>query len=203
MAEKGCCRANICATLAVSCLPPVIFVGSLTCQRVVLPIIYHLKAFDESGRASNVTLADSLFIVWTQTELNYAIIAATIPVLRPFSNNLNTQFGGLGESETAYGYNSQGSKSRSRSERSYALSQLRSKDSRGDIKTSSNALTAPIFAPATEYTFEVSVSRRHTGQTTEETASEIVQRGSNESERLMITKAVAYTVEEAAVQKQV
>lgn len=173
----------------------------------MIPIIFHLRTFDEFGRASNVTIVDTLFIVWTQTELNYAIIAATIPVLRPFTNNLNTQFGGLGESETAYGYNSQESKSQSKTIKSYELSQLRSRQSRSDAKTGASKLTAPTFAPAAEYAYEVSVSRRYSGQATEEAESEIAHRDtrsltSNGSERLMITKAVAYAVEEEAVKSK-
>ena len=44
-------------------------------------------------------------MVWTQTQLNYSIISATIPTLRIFATTLNTQFGGLTAVERA-DYNS-------------------------------------------------------------------------------------------------
>jgi hypothetical protein len=47
---------------------------------------------------------------WASLELNYSVISATIPVLRPFISNLSTSFGvGQGSSGNGYGGYSVGS----------------------------------------------------------------------------------------------
>lgn len=59
---------------------------------------------DTSRLASDPTLYESIFICWTQTELNYSLMAATIPILRPLVNNLATHYGGgHGASSDGYG----------------------------------------------------------------------------------------------------
>jgi hypothetical protein len=40
---------------------------------------------------------------WASLELNYSLISATIPVLRPFINNLSTSFG-VGQNSSGNGY---------------------------------------------------------------------------------------------------
>jgi hypothetical protein len=93
-------------------------------HRLVIAIAFRLATFDASGYTTNPTLFEDLFIVWTQTELNYSIMSATIPALRPVMNNLNTQFGGLGPDADGpgygYGYGNQS--------QHYQLSNLRSAD---------------------------------------------------------------------------
>jgi hypothetical protein len=43
-------------------------------------------------------------VAWASLELNYSLIPATIPVLRPFISNLSTNFGvGHGSSSNGYG----------------------------------------------------------------------------------------------------
>jgi hypothetical protein len=43
-------------------------------------------------------------VVWTQVELHLSIISATIPVLRPVVNNLNTSYSSLGPIVPFTGY---------------------------------------------------------------------------------------------------
>lgn len=80
---------------------------------MIIPIVFRLATFDSSARNSDFFLAEDLFIVWTQTELNYSIISATIPTLRIFATTLNTQFGGLTAVERA-SYSDSGGKNSSR-----------------------------------------------------------------------------------------
>jgi hypothetical protein len=50
------------------------------------------------------TFREVLFVVWTQVELHLSIISATIPVLRPVVNNLNTSYSSLGPIVSSTGY---------------------------------------------------------------------------------------------------
>ena len=59
----------------------------------MIAITYRLKTFDSEGLTTNPLLLQDKFIVWTQAELFYSIIAATIPSLRPFIKALSTYYG--------------------------------------------------------------------------------------------------------------
>ncbi|KAJ9608559.1 hypothetical protein H2200_007547 [Cladophialophora chaetospira] len=71
---------------------------------MIIPIAFRLAKFHPTGRSVDPFLVDSLFSVFTQVEMNYSLVSATIVALRPFATNMNTRFGGLGEGETSYGY---------------------------------------------------------------------------------------------------
>ncbi|KAM3074424.1 hypothetical protein ACMFMG_002772 [Clarireedia jacksonii] len=60
---------------------------------MIIAIGFRLANFDVVGLTTNPTLLEGAFIVWTQTELNYSIISAIIPSLRPFIKNLSTNYG--------------------------------------------------------------------------------------------------------------
>ena len=62
-------------------------------QSLVIVIGYRLSTFDNAGLTTNPTLLQAKYIAWTQTELDYSIIAATIPILRPFVKTLATNYG--------------------------------------------------------------------------------------------------------------
>jgi hypothetical protein len=73
---------------------------------LIIAIAFRLATFDADGLTTNPTFLQDEFIVWTQTELCYSIMAATIPSLRPFIKTLSTNYGtspanGYG---SAYGY---------------------------------------------------------------------------------------------------
>lgn len=70
--------------------------------RTIIAIAFRLSTFDETHQISNFTLVEDLFVVWTQTELNYSLISATIPTIGRFALSLNTRFGGLQEVESGY-----------------------------------------------------------------------------------------------------
>lgn len=93
---------------------------------MTITIIFRLLTFDKNGRITNFTLLETVFIVWTQTELNYSLISATIPTLRPFVSNFNTQLGGIGNTD-GYGYGT-GSSTIAKSNGSYQMSRLKSVD---------------------------------------------------------------------------
>lgn len=67
---------------------------------MIVAIAYRLKTFNTAGLTTNPFLLQDKFIVWTQAELAYSVIAATIPSLRPFIKTLSTYYG----TTTAFGY---------------------------------------------------------------------------------------------------
>lgn len=60
---------------------------------MIIAIAYRLANFDANGLTKNPMFLEDKFIVWTQTELNYSVISAIIPSLRPFVKNLSTYYG--------------------------------------------------------------------------------------------------------------
>lgn len=68
-----------------------------------------LGSFHEAGFTVDPFLLETPYICWTQTELNYSIISATISVARQFVANLVTHYGGghgMSNSGSGYGFNS-------------------------------------------------------------------------------------------------
>ena len=181
---------------------------------MIITIAFRLSTFDKAGRITNPTLPEDLFIVWTQTELNYSLISATIPSLRPFVTNLNTQFGGLGDAESGNGYRYRsGFVTHMRSNDSYHMSNLKSVD-RGNIRDEhtatqsadgpdgqSNAYSYGILVPSTG----VGVSNSHSGGKRnaarlgkpgkEEINGDATSVGSNDSKRMIIRKDVSWKLE--------
>ncbi|EDN99057.1 hypothetical protein SS1G_13917 [Sclerotinia sclerotiorum 1980 UF-70] len=60
---------------------------------MIIAISYRLATFDINGLTKNPMFLEDEFIIWTQTELNYSVISAIIPSLRPFVKNLSTYYG--------------------------------------------------------------------------------------------------------------
>jgi hypothetical protein len=63
---------------------------------IIIPIAFRLATYDTAGLTVDPTFREVLYVVWTQVELHFSIITATIPVLRPVVNNLNTSYSSLG-----------------------------------------------------------------------------------------------------------
>nr|OQO10335.1 hypothetical protein B0A51_18303 [Rachicladosporium sp. CCFEE 5018] len=88
----------------------VVFTFSFRLLMIVI-VALRLSSFDESGMRLDPTLLEAQFIAWTSAELNYSIISATIPILRPFIATLSTTYGGQGGfSGDAYGSSWSGGK---------------------------------------------------------------------------------------------
>ncbi|RMZ86651.1 hypothetical protein DV736_g6123, partial [Chaetothyriales sp. CBS 134916] len=62
---------------------------------MLVPIGFRMSNFDSLAWVEDPLLMLAPYYVWTQAELVYSVISATIPTLRPLIRNLNTQ----GESE--------------------------------------------------------------------------------------------------------
>ncbi|KAH8810577.1 hypothetical protein F5884DRAFT_255871 [Xylogone sp. PMI_703] len=60
---------------------------------LIIFIAYRLVTFNSKGLTTNPTFLQEKFIVWTQTELYYSIMSATVPSLRPFIKTLASNYG--------------------------------------------------------------------------------------------------------------
>jgi hypothetical protein len=184
---------------------------------MIIIIAFRLSTFNKAGLITNPTLLEDRFIVWTQTELNYSLISATIPSLRHFVTNLNTQFGGLGQTESGNGYGyGGGSGIHVRSNGCYQLSNLKSVDranirdehtatqSAAGLDGQSNAYSYSIWVPSTG----VDVNNSHSGgkRTTTKSGTpgeeningDATSVGSNDSRRMIIRKDISWEVEHEA-----
>ena len=82
------------ADLHTAFLNKAIVIGVFAFRLPIIAIIgLRVSAFDVPNFTSNFTLAESEYMVWTETQINYSIISATIPILRPFINTLSTHYG--------------------------------------------------------------------------------------------------------------
>ena len=100
----------------------VVFVFSFRLPLIII-IAFRLHSFNYAGLTTNFTFYESLYVTLTQTQVNYSLISATIPVLRPIINNLNTHYGAMGESTLTgsnYNSNSHGSTSRTTGAREFS-----------------------------------------------------------------------------------
>ena len=150
--------------------------------RIIIAIGFRLGTFDKAGLTTDPSLRETLFIVWTQTELNYSLISASIPTLLQFMRNLNTHFGGVTEQEHAtYG-------SHKESSHSFPMSILRSGN-----KTSASQNASHIGKEEngdTNNSVGYSVSRAKTPALKNKGSM-----GSSDSQRRIIQKEISYTVE--------
>lgn len=96
---------------------------------IIIFIAFRMDTFDSAGYTTNPYIREASFIAWTQSELNYSLISATIPTFQSFLKNLNTGFGGIGAGDGKYGYgygSGSGSRARKESHMSYQMSKMRS-----------------------------------------------------------------------------
>lgn len=71
-----------------------------------LPIVAFIAArMATFNRAdiSNFARSESLYVIWTVTQINYSLISATLPIFRPFIKDLATFYGALQHSEYSSG----------------------------------------------------------------------------------------------------
>jgi len=67
---------------------------------------FRLASFDKLGFTVDPTLLEASYVCWTQTEMHYSVISATIPTATKFVKELNTHYGaahGVPSNRNAYG----------------------------------------------------------------------------------------------------
>ncbi|KAK6399015.1 hypothetical protein LTR65_000573 [Meristemomyces frigidus] len=168
---------------------------------LIIAIALRIASFSTSGLTTNFTIAEDLYVVWTVTEINYALISATIPILRPFINSLSTHYGiGAATEYSVSGSRSQGN--------AYALSTLKSGGGQR-VSRFQNTLTSGNRAErGVPLTFESSSNTFAYAGKNVANASSSAERGavrgkdvdkdsigSNDSQRMIIRKNVEFTVQ--------
>jgi hypothetical protein len=144
---------------------------------LIIAIAFRLATFSTDGLTTNPTLLQDEFIVWTQTELSYSIIAATIPSLRPFIKTLATNYG----ANPTNGYGSAYGNGTDMHSGDYQMSSLRPKR-KGD-----------------EYKYRIWSARNGGGTGGEPSAgaanrADAVSVGSSDSQRMIIKKDFVWEV---------
>ena len=154
-------------------------------------IAFRLSSFDTHGLSEDPTFRESRFITWTSAELHYSLVAATIPILRPFMSNLSTNYGaGQGPEGSAYGQGSTNSygHSVSRPRDTHASTQgIQMEPTTGRSETNKqfpgSCASKPQHDARTSYSYNTNKDA-DTGST-----------ASNESQRMIIRKDITWQVD--------
>ena len=130
---------------------------------------------------TNPTLLQDKFIVWTQTELGYSVMAATIPNLRPFVKSLATNYG----TNPATGYGSgSGSGIRNGTE--------------GDVQSNTYQLSSlQPKGRGEEYKYRIWSARsgnRTGGESSTANRADAASVGSGDSQKMIIEKGLRWDV---------
>ena len=156
---------------------------------IIIPIAFRLATYDSAGLTVDPTFKEVLFAVWTQVELHFSIISATIPVLRPVANNLNTSYSSLGlvVSSSSYAGSSSG----------YKLSTLRSASKitgRSNALHSSNRATweTPDTSAGSSAFVDHGTQTRNVERRVDPETESIE---SHSSEQMIIRKQISWRVE--------
>jgi hypothetical protein len=177
-------------------------------RSIIIFIGFRLHTFDQEGYTTNPFLLEAPFIAWTQSQITYSLISATIPTFQNFLKNLNTGFGGITSAAGGYGYgyaSGSGSANRTRnrqeSNMSFQMSKLRSANK-------SVGLEEPDEEPERELRHAPSKSSDAIHGVTNGTTmgpwstankdaannGETTSIGSDESRRMMIRKEIQWSV---------
>lgn len=155
---------------------------------MIVPVALRLANHDQAGLTTDPTFREVLFVVWTQVELHFSIIFATIPILRPVINSLNTSYSSLGLAGSSNGYGSKGT---------YELSALRRPGSRITEEATTQRESRIGGAPtASANAFAFSSARNRA--TKEEDGPDTNSIESQSSEQMIIRKQMSWIVEHNA-----
>jgi hypothetical protein len=179
---------------------------------LIVAIAFRLIHFKDGVElTTNFTLAEDLYIVWTETQLNYALISATIPIARPFISSLSTNYGIGAATEyslSASPANPRGTSNLNSHSNTFQLSTLRSN---GKSKQSSRATASgnrgeepsmPGQQRGTSRAYAYHVQEGgppeqeygSAKQSREGRDKDTDSQGSNDSQRLIIRKNVSWIV---------
>ena len=62
---------------------------------MIIPVAFRAAKYNNKGELIDPTLDETAFLCWSQTEMNFTIIAATIPIASKFLATLSTHFGAV------------------------------------------------------------------------------------------------------------
>ncbi|KAL1585241.1 hypothetical protein WHR41_05809 [Cladosporium halotolerans] len=153
---------------------------------LIIPIAFQFANYDAAGLTTDPTFREALFVVWTQVEMHFSLISATIPVLRPVINNLNTSYSSLGPAGSSTAYT--GSNDIYKMTTLKPLQRNALKGQSGNQIQETNLVTANSFASA-------SATGNHTKT---EAIAETDSIESHGSEQMIIRKQLSWRVEHGA-----
>lgn len=161
---------------------------------LIVTIALRMVTFSKSGLTTNFTLAEASYIVWTETQINYSLISATIPILRPFINTLSTNYG-IGAA-TEYSASASGNATVSNA---YMMSSLRSdrRKSRQDSIARGQEPGRTFKAETNAFAYSGKAGEASTGDSrlSSRIDKDAESRASNESQRMIIRKDVEWDVQ--------
>ena len=168
---------------------------------MIVAIGLRLASLDRTGFQLDPTLNVASFSCWTQTEMNFSIIAVTIPMARVLLSNLTTHYGGAGGltfSDTAYAYSSN-KQSRGQTSNAIPMDTLQSAVSH---KSRSMKPDQPYIRAREDGTYSYGITSNggnragtmaaSTSEPENEAARSSVS--SNESQKMIIKRDVTYQV---------
>ena len=187
---------------------------------MLVGIAFRLYTFDEAGLTVNPTLLETEFIIWSKAELDFSIIAATMPTLRRFVSGFATSYGNLDmdkvNSEASYELRSYGQSHTSTASTLKSTPAHRNCPVLGDEALSTRRSSLSIAEPTCGYEFPWDATRnpsmsnvanlqatgewnRTTGNdgisASHVTAQDSTSVVSSDSHQMIIKKDVAWTVE--------
>ncbi|OCK76745.1 hypothetical protein K432DRAFT_462498 [Lepidopterella palustris CBS 459.81] len=153
-----------------------------------LPIIvfaaFRLHYIGRRITSSNPTLDGTIALIWTQVELDYSVMACTIPCLKPFMIAVSTNYGSIAPSKATINGSAALSKGSKDSKGSFALSSVnRSKRRNKPVNTE---LSEQQLRPDRVYN---TTSVTYNGQQDQHSV------GSNESTKMIIKKETEWKIE--------
>ena len=181
--------------------------------RLIVFTAMRIVRWDQAALTTNFTLDEDMYIVWTQIQIYYSLVSATIPSLRPFINNLSTHYGvGLTPNDQmTYGSSSLSANRSGRrygTSKSIQLSNMSSSHRRRLEEESAirKETRDPTFAGSNETHV---YAKGNNGGLLHSGPSQIASRGakstdeasvgSNDSQRMIIRKDTQWVVERANV----
>lgn len=156
---------------------------------IIIAIAFRLATYDPAGLMVDPTFREVLFVVWTQVELHFSIIFATIPVLRPVVNNLNTSYSSLGPLGPSPGHGG--------SSGTYKLSKLNPPSTTTGASNALPASSSVTVLTSKTNTGLSAISRNSTQilNVKRRASPDADSIGSHSSEQMIIRKQVSWRVE--------
>lgn len=164
---------------------------------MLIVTVFRLESFDKAGFTVDATQREVSYICWTQTELNYSIISATIIIGRQFVGVLVTSYSsghGLSGSYTRSGGATHGA--------SFQMSTLNSRWRENRVKADSkDHRDLSLYSETREggmYSSGAAACNAANAQSVASTnfqSTDSTRVGSNESQKMIITKDITWQIQ--------
>ena len=166
-------------TVSIYGMLPYSLITPLTGQtRVIAFAVFRLRYIGLRINSPNPTLEGTIAVIWTQIELDYSVMACTIPCLKPFMIAVSTNYGSIAPTKTTI--NGSNGLSGDRSKGSFALTSVKTKSPVPTDLGESKLRMDKVFN---------STSVTYNGQPDQHSV------GSNDSTKMIIKKETEWSIE--------